>query len=358
LKLFMRGLFFLSLIMFICYRSNAQDSTGNPLSISAYGEFYHSYDFSKPMNGEKSNFIYNHKRHNEITSNLIYVKANYQKQHYRANLGAMVGTYAEYNLASEPTWAQFIYEANAGMKLSKRHNLWFDIGIMPSHLGFESAVGGDCWTLTRSLLSEGSPYYEAGAKLSFTSKNEKLYASFLLLNGWQRISKPTGISDIPSIGFQVQYKPKEVLTLNYGNFIGNTQPDSLNALRHFHNVYLQYESQKKWGIILGFDLGIDKYNPTDYGLWYSPVVILRYKWTSRWSAAARLEYYFDKQGIIFSTLSPNGFQTFGASLNQDFQINNHIKCRLEYKYLQSKDAIFNNQNERNHAITSACIFSF
>jgi hypothetical protein len=194
--------------------------------------------------------------------------------------------------------------------------------------------------------------------LSFTSKNEKLYASFLLLNGWQRIRKPTGISDIPSIGFQVQYKPKEGLTLNYGNFIGNTQPDNLNALGHFHNVYLQYESQKKWGIILGFDLGMDKYNPTDYGLWYSPVVILRYKWSSRWSAAARLEHYFDKQGIIFSTLSPNGFQTFGASLNQDFQINNHIKCRLEYKYLQSKDAIFNNQNERNHAITSACIFSF
>jgi hypothetical protein len=207
-------------------------------------------------------------------------------------------------------------------------------------------------------LAEGSPYYEAGAKLSFTSKNEKLYASFLLLNGWQRIRKPTGISDIPSIGFQVQYKPKEGLTLNYGNFIGNAQPDSLNALRHFHNVYLQYESQKKWGLILGFDLGMDKYNPTDYGLWYSPVAILRYKWTPKWTTAARLEYYFDQHGNIFSTSTSNGFQTFGASLNQDFQINNHIKCRLEYKYLQSKDAIFNYQNERNHAITSACIFSF
>jgi len=334
------------------------DSSQQSLTISAYGEFYYSYDFSRPFNSEKSNFVYSHKRHNEISANLIYVKANYKKQNYRANLGAMVGTYTEYNLASEPTWAQFIYEANAGMKLSQKYNLWLDIGIMPSHLGFESAVGGDCWNLTRSLLAEGSPYYEAGAKLSYTSKNEKLYASFLLLNGWQRIRKPTAISDLPSIGFQVQYKPKDRWILNYGNFIGSAQPDSLNALRHFHNVYIQYESPKKWGLILGFDLGIDKYNPTDYRLWYSPVVILRYKWTSCWSAAARLEYYFDKQGIIFPTLSPNGFQTFGASLNQDYKINNHIKFRLEYKYLQSKDAIFNNQNERNHSITSACIFSF
>lgn len=354
---------FLLLLSFLhCPPLNGQtaiiDTIENPLTISAYGEFYHSYDFSEPMNGEKSNFIYNHKRHNEISANLIYVKANYKKQHYRANLGAMVGTYAEYNLASEPTWAQFIYEANAGMKLSKRHNLWFDIGIMPSHLGFESAVGGDCWTLTRSLLAEGSPYYEAGAKLSYISKNEKFYSSILVLNGWQRIRRFQNSSPLTVLGFQFQYKPKDGWLINYGNFIGNAQPDSLNALRHFHNVYIQYESQKKWGFILGFDLGMDKHNPTDYGLWYSPVAILRYKWTPKWTTAARLEYYFDRHGIIFPTSKLNGFQTFGASLNQDYQINNHIKCRLEYKYLQSKDAIFNDQNERNHAITSACIFSF
>jgi hypothetical protein len=358
----MRFLFLLLLPFLHCSPLNSQtainDSVHQALTINAYGEFYYSYDFSRPLNGEKSNFIYNHKRHNEITANLIYVKANYKKQNYRANLGAMVGTYAEYNLASEPTWAQFIYEANAGMKLSQKYNLWFDIGIMPSHLGFESAVGDDCWTLTRSLLAEGSPYYEAGAKLSYTSKNEKFYSSILVLNGWQRIRRLQNSSPLPALGFQFQYKPKDGWILNYGNFIGNAQPDSLNALRHFHNFYIQYESQKKWGLILGFDLGMDKYNPTDYGLWYSPVAILRYKWTPKWTTAARLEYYFDQHGIIFPTSTSNGFQTFGASLNQDFQINSSIKLRLEYKYLQSKDAIFSNQNEANHSVTSACIFTF
>lgn len=334
------------------------DSITKPLSLSAYGEFYYSYDFSNPFNNEKSNFIYNHKRHNEITANIIYVKANYQKPNFRANLGAMVGTYAHYNLASEPTWVQFIYEANAGIKLSKNKNIWFEIGIIPSHLGFESVVGGDCWTLTRSMLAEGSPYYEAGAKLSYTSKNEKFYSSILVLNGWQRIQRLPNNSPMPAIGFQFQYKPKDGWILNYSNFIGNAQADSLKALRHFHNLYLQYESQKNWGFIFGLDLGLDKYNRNDYAIWYSPVFILRYRWTRNWTSAARVEYYADKQGIIFPTGTQNGFQTFGVSFNQDLQLNSNIKLRLEYRYLLSKDAIFNNQNEGNHSINSACIFSF
>lgn len=356
----MRFILFFLFSLINCTHSNSQtainDSAQQPLTISAYGEFYYSYDFSKPFNNEKSNFVYNYKRHNEISANLIFVKANYKKQNYRANLGAMVGTYAEYNLASEPKWAQFIFEANAGMKLSQKHNLWFDIGIIPSHLGFESAVGGDCWTLTRSLLAEGSPYYEAGAKLSYTSKNEKWYLSACVLNGWQRIRNTTN-TDVPAFGIQIQHKPKEGMTLNYGNFIGQVQPDTIGSWRHFHNLYLQCESEKKWAFILGFDFGMDKYTQENYGVWYSPVAILRYQWTPKWTTAARLEYYADKHGIIFPTHTINGFQTFGISFNQDCLISQYVKLRLEYKYLQSKDPIFSGVSIGNHAITSAIIFS-
>jgi hypothetical protein len=34
-----------------------------------------------------------------------------------------------------------VYEANVGGKfLVAKHNLWIDAGIMPSHIGFESAI--------------------------------------------------------------------------------------------------------------------------------------------------------------------------------------------------------------------------
>jgi hypothetical protein len=49
-----------------------------------------------------------------------------------------------------------IYEANVGISLNKKNNLWVDAGVMPSHIGFESAISMDNWYLTRSLLAENS----------------------------------------------------------------------------------------------------------------------------------------------------------------------------------------------------------
>jgi hypothetical protein len=114
--------------------------------------------------------------------------------------------------------------------------MWIDAGVMPSHLGFESAVGTDCWNLTRSILAENSPYYETGIKLSYTNKKEDLYFAFHVLNGWQKIAV-TDQDQAPIVGIQLTYKPSSSLTLNYSNFIGRINVDTMDALRVFHNLY-------------------------------------------------------------------------------------------------------------------------
>jgi hypothetical protein len=341
-------------ISFLCMQATllfAQNDSTKKWTFSGYGEMYYSYDFSKPPKHEKADFIYNHKRHNEINANLITAKANYTDRLIRANLGLMAGNYAQYNLNAEPTWAQFIYEANIGIKLSKKHNLWLDAGIMPSHIGFESAVSADCWTLTRSLLAENSPYYETGLKIGFTNKKENLHLAFLVLNGWQKIQKPNHIQN-PSFGLQVNYKLKENLVFNYGNFLGTDQADSIKAFRTFHNLYLQYAPEKKIGVIAGFDIGTDKYNMTDYGIWFSPVIILRYALTSKMKIALRGEYYFDKKQIIITTNTLNGFQVSGLSANIDYAINRRIEFRMEGKMYHSTDRIFEGSTNNNFSLTT------
>ncbi len=337
-------------LLLIALKTFSQNDSLKKLNISAYSELYYSYDFSNPQNHEKSNFLYNHKRHNELNANLILLKANYLDKNYRANLGLMAGNYAQYNLSSEPTWAQFIYEVNIGVKLSQKQNIWLDAGIMPSHIGFESAVSADCWTLTRSLFAENSPYYETGIKLSYTSKNEKLNLSALYLNGWQKISKPNYIQK-PSFGTQINYKLSKKLLLNYSTFFGTDKPDSINAIRQFHNFYLQYEPNNKFGIIAGFDIGRDKFNPTTYGTWYSPVFIIKQSINEKTRIAIRGEYYSDPKQIIITTGTTNGFQTFGFSSNLDYDLNDKIKCRIEGKMFQSKDKIFVNEIN-NYSITT------
>ena len=74
------------------------------------------------------------------------------------------GTYMNANYAAEPEYLKNIYEANAGIKISKNENLWIDVGILPSHIGFETAIRKDNWTLTRSMVAENSPYYESWRK--------------------------------------------------------------------------------------------------------------------------------------------------------------------------------------------------
>lgn len=339
----------------------AQEETKNPLKISAYAEVYYQYDFNNPENNSRPGFIYSHNRNNEVNLNLGFVKANYETERLRANLSLATGTYMNSNYAAEPGVLKNIYEANIGLKISKTKNLWIDAGIMPSHIGFESAISKDCWTLTRSLLAENSPYYETGAKVSYTSDNGKWLISGLVLNGWQRIQRVDGNSTV-AFGHQLTYKPTDKITLNSSSFIGNDKPDSIKQMRYFHNLYGIFQLSDKFAVTTGFDIGAQqKLKGSDqYNVWYSPVLIAKYAATDKLSFAVRGEYYDDKNGVIIATETKNGFKTFGYSVNADYWILPNLVWRTELKNLSSKDDIFisrENDFRRNNlmAVTSLAV---
>jgi len=332
----------------------AQSDTIQALNLSAYAEGYFSYDFSDPNNKEKPQFIYNHKRHNAIQVNLAFVKAQVNKKHVRGNVALMFGNYARYNLSEEPHWAQAIFEANVGVQLSQKNKIWLDAGIMPSHIGFESAIGAYCWTLTRSILAENSPYFETGLKISSLSKNEKWTLALFVLNGWQRI-RGLQNGERPSLGLQISHRPNSEWILNYSNFIGAKKQVDQHSWRVFHNFYGIYEPNSKMAWTLGFDLGTDVGLDNEYGLWFSPVVIGRYTINHKNKLAARLEYYHDAHQIMVPTLSEKGFQTFGASLNYDYQLKANLLWRSEIKMYQSKEAIFYGGNGNYAFTTSLCL---
>jgi hypothetical protein len=336
---------------------NAQTDTLKPFQFTAYADFYYSYDFGKPANNQRPNFIYNHKRHNEINTNLIFGKANYQTKNLRANLGLMVGNYAQYNLANEPSWAQFVWEANLGIKLSNKNNIWLDVGILPSHIGFESAVTADNWTLTRSLLADNSPYYETGAKLQYQSPNQQWTIAALALNGWQNVQRKPGINKA-QWGAQIKYTPNSNCTINYSNFIGSDVPDSLNTNRFFNNTYWQQTINKNWAITCGFDWGMDKPKNQKAKTWYSPVIIIKYSPSQQTSLAARYEYYNDKDNVITSFAPVNQFKINGFSLNGDYKLRSNVLLRLEGKLFSAANPIFNQASRQNFLLTTSLSCSF
>lgn len=332
------------------------------LTISGYLETYYSYDFANPSNHIRQPFVYSYNRHNEFNLNLGYIKLAYATDNVRANIALMAGTYSNDNLSAEPGVLKNVYEANTGFKISKKKNLWIDAGIFASHIGFESAHAPSCWNLTRSILADNSPYYESGAKISYTSDNEKWFVSGLILNGWQRIYRRDG-NNFPAFGHQLTFKPTDKITLNSSSFIGSDMPDSTRQVRYFHNLYGQFRLHQKFGMIVGFDFGAQQTakNSSTYNTWYSPIIILKISPTDKFSIAARGEYYSDANGVIIATGTPNNFQTFGYSLNLDYLIHGNVLWRIEGRGFSSKDKIFmlnDKANNNNYFLTTSLAVSF
>lgn len=338
--------------------ATAQDTATRSFTVSGYAEVYYGYDFNRPANNTRPSFLYNHNRHNEVNLNLGFVKGSYATERMRANLALAVGTYTNVNYAAEPGTLKNIFEANAGYKLSRAKNLWLDVGVLPSHIGFESAVGKDNPTLTRSLVAENSPYFESGARLSYATTNGKWYAAALALNGWQRITRVAG-SSLVSFGTQVQYKPSDKTTLNWSTFVGTDKPDTARLWRYYHNLYGIVQLTNKLGLTAGFDVGTEqkKVNGHEHNLWYTPVVIVRTTLRDKWAAALRGEYYSDEGGVLIPTGTPNGFRTMGFSLNVDYAAAPNALLRLEGRHFRSRDAIFEKRGglQRGNTALTFCM---
>ncbi len=379
----MKGLFTILLVLVFISGLFAQDpqtstkadstqdtsptETTREFAFSGYVEAYYVHDFTAPRTDqERPGFLYNHKRNREINLNHAYLKGAYSSEWVRSNLALQVGTYAQYNYAQEQSLIKNIYEANVGIKISRTADLWLDAGILPSHIGFESAVSQDCWTLTRSMVAENSPYYLAGAKLTYTQA--KLTALASVVNGWQRVQKLPGYTG-PAVSTQIQFRASPNLTFNWSSFLGSDRPDSLQQGRLYTNFYAIINEQKPFGLILGFDIGSEqrpvgpKGTLRDNGslVWLSPLAIVRLKTSSRGTLNGRVEYYQDPDEVIIDTDTPNGFQTWGYSIGYGFAIRPNALFRIEGKVYQSKDAIFESSDglkKTNASLTTSLAVSF
>jgi hypothetical protein len=324
------------------------------ITFDHYAEFYYSYEGNENYRQKKADFFYNHKENNDVRLNLLLLKAKYNQARIRSTLAIMIGNYAKYNLGNEPRWARFVNEANIGYHVLKQKNVWFELGIFQSHIGFESAISADCWTLTRSIAAENSPYYETGLRLSSNNKKENLKLAFLVLNGWQHIKQPFQ-QKRASLGVQINYQINKKLLLNYSNFIGNEKEQLKSGLRYFNNLYMQYEKPNSFGIILGFDFGNDTHknvSKTKRSWWYTPIVMTRFTLNKKLKFCLRGEYFRDHHNII---LSEKKQDIIGLSGNFDYNLNKKMMFRAEAKMITLRNKENMDGEPNNSLNTSLCI---
>ena len=313
----------------------AQNST---TTVSGFVDAYYAYSFlSHPLRDRS--FTTQPLKHNEFNLNLGAVDVRHQGEKVRGRFALQTGTYVQSNLAAEPELLKHILEASVGTRFGE--HVWVDIGIFPSHIGFEGILSKDNWTYSRSLLADYSPYYEAGVSLTATV-SEKVTLRGLVLNGWQNIGET---NNDKAFGTQIQYRPADALLLNWSSFFGNEQPDtSASRLRIFNDLYAVWTVSQSWNVAAVFDFGLQKQpGGTSYDGWHATSLMAKHTINDQWAVAARAEYFFDEKGVLLATGSPNNFRTISGSLNLDYAPNSNLLWRIEGRVFSSKDPIYPSQ---------------
>lgn len=329
-----RFLLLLGIVFFWSQRVCAQEASPSPFSFSAFLDLYYGYDFNQPLSERRLPFLYNHTRHNQPAVNLALISGTFQKDRFRANLGLQQGTYAEDNYADEPAALRWIYQANVGVALDKDQKIWLDAGVLPSHIGFESAISKDNLTISRSIIAENSPYFETGVKLGW-EKSEAWYFAVLYLNGWQRIRAIPGKNN-PSFGTQATFKPNAQVTLNWSTFIGTDQPLEAGTSIFFSNMYGDFSLGKNWKVIAGVDVGKRTLLDAQDRNWWGMSLVTQYRFSEGFAGAFRYEFYSDPFQARADSGGNLGVETGGFSLNLDQKIGSWSLLRVEGRWLDSQ----------------------
>lgn len=343
-------------VTFISFNLKAQDSISKvKIDISGFIDTYYSYDFDQPESKYKQSFLYNYNRQNSFNINIALLRAAVSYENVYAKISVHSGTYVEDNYASENI--KYLNEAYLGIFLNESKKTTLEAGILPSYIGFESAITHANLTATRSILAENSPYYMTGVKLNHQFNDKWSLAGFVT-NGWQHIEKPK--SDlIPSFGTQLVFKPNSKNTINWSTFLGKEAYLGDFNMRYFSNLYWDATWNSKWHSIFGFDYGIQdmSYKNNEKATWFSPVIITQYTINSKWQMAHRIEYYQDQKNAIIASVLP--FETIGNSINFDFLPNSKFKIRTEGKWYHATENIFDLGNKKdNFSVTTTMSFEF
>lgn len=328
-----RSMFTLGAVLFFFQMGWTQEKPKSPFSFTGFLELYYGFDFNQPIQQKRLPFLYNHTRHNSPAVNLAMISAKYEQDRFRGNLALQQGTYAQDNYADEPVALRWIHQANLGIALDQDQNVWLDAGVLPSHIGFESAISKDNLTLSRSIIAENSPYFETGIKLGW-EKSESWYFAFLYLNGWQRITAIPGRNN-PSFGTQATFRPNAKLTLNWSTFLGTDQPKEAGTSLYFSNMHGDFSLGERWRIITGIDVGKRTQEDLTDRNWWGLALITQYRFSENLAAALRYEYYHDPFQARADSGSNLGVEAGGASLNLDRKFGNWSVLRLEGRKLRS-----------------------
>lgn len=312
------------------------------VGVGGYVDSYYGYNFNRPSGGTNPYFV-NSARHNELTINLAYVDVHYKSKYMRARFVPGFGTYMDANYQNEPGSLKNMVEANAGVLISEKRQIWIDVGVLGSPYTNESAISKNQLMYTRSFAPENVPYYITGAKLSVPI-SEKVSAYFYLINGWQVIQDNNAGK---SLGTQLEYRPNKKMLFNWNTYTGDERSDQNtdNRMRYFNDFYWVYNSGGKFSATSCFYFGFQEKANAPTARWWQANFIANYAFNDMVSLSARIEH-FDDEGALYPTAITGvpGFRASSTGGCVNFKLHKWALARFEARQFFSTDDVYYDRN--------------
>ena len=329
--------------------------TSRRVEWSGYVDAYYAWDSGQPRAFDRP-YTTQAARSNEFNINLAHVAVSLVSPHVRGRVALQAGTSVQVNYGGEPTTgivsgpslSRHIQEATAGARLAD--GLWLDGGIYFSYIGLEGWISRDNPTYTRSLVAEFSPYYLSGARLTWQPANRPLTIQVHVMNGWQNIAENNRAK---AVGLRVDWQASKIVTVSYGNFVGNEQPDSLPAKTRVFNQ-LMARAASPGGLLVQGQVDLGRQSAST---WYGFTVVARLPVSSTAAVSGRIERYSDPDQVIVATGTPNGFSANGVSVGCDIKYAGGLVWRTELRELRTSAPLFPRGSAFNVSRTNLLVVS-
>lgn len=338
------GMFSFALLPLFLSLAHAEDFAGGllPKSAVVFGglvDAYIAYDLNRPSQFDRA-FSTVAARHNEFNVNMALLEVKVETSRVRGRVALQAGTEVQALYRDEPTTgvissstlSRHIQEAYAGYRFGEE--FWLDAGILASNLGFESMITKENWLYTHSLMSDLTPYYEAGVRASFRVI-DGVTAQIHMLNGWRNISENNAAK---GFGFRLEYIPEDWLVMTYNAFAGKEVGDRRRLFQD-GRLKIQVSERLEFAAIYGFGAQT-RADSMRQEWWQTGTLLTRYQWSPKFALAARGEVFSDPNRIVAKVTTPNGFFVWGSALGADYSLATNLLARLEIRHLWSQDSIF------------------
>jgi hypothetical protein len=260
---------------------------------------YFGYSFTPPKEGVDSiSFATTGNRHDEFAINLASVGARLEHAHLLGAVALQAGTSVDMLYPQSGTSNALGYEVYKHVQLAwagyREGNFTFALGLFSSLFGIEAFPTTSNWNYTKAFVSDMTPYYQEGAKLSWRFL-PGWKATVAASNGWQTHGH---IKKTPSWSGRLDWSITDAIKIYGAGHVGHESLANKSDLRVYSELGGQADFGKRVSVALQIWSAMQGKSEA-----FGGAVWAKWSFVDRLYVAIRGEHFEDKDGVLFEGLS-------------------------------------------------------